>query len=179
MSYYEALGQTATQTLSKAIADQFESPDQPTKSGVAATTSRSSTVQVKAAAAMAAVARATPERRRTPMVEVRAFQQVYGAGLSVDGVYGFNTRAAIALVTGNRNLPPVASGVSSAPSPGDLIPSLLPPLPESLPQESGAVSSWLVPVAVVSTVVAVAGFLFLRKKKPVRPNRKSRLRVLR
>lgn len=140
----------------------------PTLTKTVATPATPSMVQAKAATAQAAVIAASPAQRRLPIAAVRAFQQVYGNGLAVDGVYGTNTRSALVTVTGDRNLPAVEAAPASLPSPSDLIPDLP-------PAEEESASSWLVPVAVVGTVVTVAGYLFFRKR-PVRANRKSRLR---
>jgi peptidoglycan hydrolase-like protein with peptidoglycan-binding domain len=163
MSYYE------TEGLGESIVDRLFGTGQTSLSKTVTPSASPTMVQAKAASAVAAVVGASSAQRRAPIPAVLAFQQVYGNNLAVDGVYGQNTRAALAAVTGRQNLPAVET--SSVPSPSDLIPAL----PEALPEESAPASSWIVPVAVVGTVVSVAGYLFFRKR-PMKPNRKARLR---
>jgi hypothetical protein len=127
------------------------------------------------AAISAVIANPTAVQNRLPIPAVRTFQLAYGHGLAVDGIYGTNTRSALATVTGRTNLPlppspsAITSGTSyvSTPVPPALDPTLAPA--DSSP------SAWLVPVAVVSSVVVVAGVVMMRRKK-MASNRRRLLR---
>jgi hypothetical protein len=135
-----------------------------------------STLADAAAAAVAAVrASAAAGTLRTANTAVRQFQMTYG-GLTVDGVYGPNTRSALQTVTGILDLPP-APGSSSTSSSSSSSSSYVAPVPDALPtEEYGAAStpSWMVPVAVVSVLVLVAGGIIYRQRRPMRANRKRK-----
>lgn len=137
-----------------------------------------SPAEIAAAArqAVSVVTTLSAEQLLSPVTAVRSFQNIYGHGLTVDGIYGPATRAALAEVTGQRNLPPPPSRTPSIPSitPSSATPSTSPTEVVDSVTASGP-PSWLVPVAVVGTVVAVAGVVLLRRKRaPVTANKRRR-----
>ena len=95
--------------------------------GLGAETMAGSTVaqvRTKAAAAVAAVLSASEAQLRAGNTAIRAFQQVWGQGLAVDGIYGPATRAALIQVTGATNLPapPGRSGAFTGGGGGSSLP---------------------------------------------------------
>lgn len=140
--------------------------------------SAQASLRTLANAAISAVSAASSTARRSPIAAVRSFQQAHG-GLTVDGIYGPNTRSALATVTGRTDLPAVSSGGSSASSYAPAAPVDVAPAPEpssafdlTTLTSGTTTSSWMVPVAVVSAVVLVAGGLIYRQRRRVRPNRR-------
>jgi len=136
-------------------------------------------VRAKADAAVSAVLSASPTQLRAGISAVRMFQQVWGQGLTVDGIYGPATRAALVTVTGRQNLPLPPGSVPSGGGGGGgggsgPAPSALPTTTE--PETSGEMQQWLVPAAVVTTLVVVAGIVIMRRRRPVAANRRRRMR---
>jgi len=118
---------------------------------------------VAAAAAVSAIMSASASQLRSSIAAVRDFQTAYGQGLAVDGIYGPNTRAALVAVTGRTDLPSTGSSGSSGGSVSTSTSSYTasPPL-----APTSSTPSWLIPVAVVSTLVIVAGGLMLTRRRP-------------
>jgi peptidoglycan hydrolase-like protein with peptidoglycan-binding domain len=139
-------------------------------------TTTSDSVSSAAAAAVAAVTSATAAARRASIPAVATFQRAYGHGLTVDGIYGPATRAALATATGRTDLPAAGSSGGGGGGGGSSSTSTeVTPTPSDLDTSSGGGTTerpWLIPVAVVSTLVIVAGVVMLRR--PVRANRRRR-----
>lgn len=139
-----------------------------------------SSAQVLAAArsAVAQLNTMTTTQLRMPNDKVRLFQQAYGHGLAADGIYGSATRRALALTlnTSESNLPAVP--VAQTPSGGGYVPAPTPTVttPEAPAETMPDATSWVVPVAVVGTVVAVAGYMIVRRRRAVAANRRRRAR---
>lgn len=135
-------------------------------------------VRAKAAAAVAAVLSASEAQLRAGNTAIRAFQQVWGQGLAVDGIYGPATRAALIQVTGATNLPapPGRSGAFTGGGGGSSLPvpsEATPVVAEEAPVDA---STWLLPVGIVSIVVITAGVIIMRRRRAVKANRRRRMR---
>jgi hypothetical protein len=146
------------------------------KSGAEASSAQ---VLAGARSAVAQLNTMTATQLRMPNDKVRLFQQAYGHGLTADGIYGPATRRALALTlnTSESNLPAVP--VAQTPSGGGYVPTTTTPVAtptEPTVETASDATSWVVPVAVVGTVVAVAGYMIVRRRRAVAANRRRRAR---
>jgi len=142
----------------------------------APSTTQGTTGGAAALAAAAAVRSASATQLAGHIAAVEAFQQAYGHGLTVDGRYGANTRAALVTATGQSDLPAVGGGGGGSHITGSYVsttPAADPGTdPGAAPEHT--TPTWLVPVAVVSVLVLVAGGIMYRQRKPVAANRRHR-----
>jgi len=130
---------------------------------------------VEAAHAAADAVNAPGASLHSPIAAVHTFQTAYGQGLTVDGIYGPNTRAALLHILGPVTLPGGTTAPTTRPTtthPGTHTgPSSIVSPDMLTPPDESQLPSWAVP-AMIGTAVVIAGGLFWFYRRPVRANRR-------